>query len=138
MKIRKIMQTELVVLRAEEPLIKALEATASERIRHLPIVDGDRLVGMVTITDIKHATPSPLIEGNQAEYRKILYDTPVSRIMRRSPITASPDATLAEVMRLMVANKIGCLPIVEGDKLVGIVSEIDVLKALLEVLEILE
>jgi len=138
MKIRQIMHTDVVALQADEPLAHAVEATASERIRHLPILQGERLVGMVSVTDIKHATPSPLVEGNEEEYRKILNETRVSRIMRRAPITTRPEASLAEVVRLMVDNKVGALPVLEGGKLVGIVSELDILRAFLTVLEAIE
>ncbi|MBL7223036.1 MAG: CBS domain-containing protein [Candidatus Brocadiae bacterium] len=138
MQIRKIMQTDVATLQHDEPLIDAVETTASERIRHIPVLEGSRLVGIISATDIKHATPSPLLEGNQADYRKILHGTPVSRIMRRSPITASPDDSLGTVVRLMVDNKIGAILIVEGEQLVGIVSELDILRTYLQVLEVIE
>ncbi len=138
MQIRTLMKTDVVTLQADEPLINAVEATASERIRHVPVLDGKRLVGIISHTDIKHATPSPLLEGSQAQYQPMLHDTPVSRIMRRAPITAPPDASLADVVRLMVDSKIGAVPIVEGDELVGIVSEVDVLRTYLQILEVFE
>jgi acetoin utilization protein AcuB len=138
MKIRSIMRTKVVTLQANEPFINAVEATASERIRHLPVLEGERLVGILTLTDIKHASPSPLVQGSKTQYRKLLAETPVSRIMRAAPYTASPDASMAEVVRLMVQNKIGAVPIVEGGKLVGIVSELDVLKTFLTVLKAIE
>jgi len=138
MEIRKLMKTDVVSVQADEPLINAVEATSSERIRHVPVLDGERLVGIVTNNDIKHATPSPLLEGSEAHYRKILHETPVSRIMRRYPITASPDTPVADVVRLMIDNRIGAVPIVEGEKLVGIVSELDILRSYLRVLEVLE
>jgi len=138
MRIRDLMQTNVVTLQADEPLIDAFEATASERIRHMPVLDGDRLVGILSLTDIKHATPSPLLDGNKEQYDKLLNETPVRRIMRKAPITCAPDASLADVVRLMVEHKIGAVPVVEGGKLVGIVSEIDVLRTYLQVLEVFE
>lgn len=138
MQIRDLMHTDVVTLQANEPLIRAVEATASERVRHLPVLHRGRLVGIVSASDIKHATPSPLVEGNQEEYHKVLHETPVRRIMRRAPITASPDDSLGHVVRLMVENKIGAVPIVEGGKLVGIVSEIDVLRTYLAILNVFE
>lgn len=138
MKVRKIMRTEVITLQADEPLIRAVELTSAEHIRHLPILDGQKLVGILSIKDIKHVTPSPLVKGSEADYRKVFHETPVSRIMRRCPITAGPEANLADVVRLMVDNKIGAIPIVEGEHLVGIVSELDVLRAFLAVLSVLE
>ena len=118
--------------------MNAVEATASARIRHIPILDGERLVGILTENDIRHATPSALVQGNEALYRRILNETPVSRIMRRAPVTVGPDATMGRLVRLMIENKIGAVPVVEGDKLVGIVSELDVLRSYLELLQLVE
>jgi len=138
MNIRKRMQTEIVTLQVNEPLANAVEATASEQIRHLPILDGDRLVGMVSDRDIKQALPSAIIEGNKAEYDRVLRETPVRRIMRVSPITVGPSASLADVIRLMLDHRISAIPIVEGGKLVGLLTDTDVLQAFLELLETLE
>ena len=138
MQIRKLMHTDLVTLQADEPLIEAVEATASERIRHIPVLEGEQLVGIVSMSDIRHATPSPLIEGNEADYRKILHETPVRRIMRRAPITVPPNATLASVVRRMVDHKIGAVLVTDGEQLVGIVSELDILRSYLDVLQMVE
>jgi acetoin utilization protein AcuB len=138
MNIRKRMQTEIVTLQVDEPLANAVEATSSERIRHLPILDGERLVGMVSDRDIKRALPSAVIEGNKAEYDRVLNETPVRRIMRGSPITVGPTASLADVTRLMLDHRISAIPVVEGGKLVGLLTDTDVLQAFLEVLETLE
>jgi len=138
MQVRKIMRTEVITVQASDPLVRAAELTTSEHIRHLPVLDGERLVGILSIKDIRHATPSPLLEGSQAEYRRVFRDTPVSRIMRCAPITVGPEASLAEAAELMVENKIGALPVVDGGRLVGIVSEIDLLKAFLAVLRAIE
>ena len=132
------MQTDVVTLQADEPLINAIEATTSERIRHLPVLREKRLVGIVSVTDIRHAMPSPLVEGSEAQYHRLLNETPVSRIMRRAPITASPDTSLADLVRLMLDNKIGAVPVVQDGELVGIVSELDVLRTYLSVLEVFE
>jgi len=138
MKVRAIMATDVITLQAHEPLIRAVELTTAEHIRHLPVLDGEELVGILSIKDIKHATPSPLVEGSEAEYRRVFHETPVSRIMRRCPLTASPDDSLAGVVRLMVDNKVGAVPVVERGRLVGIVSELDVLGVFLKVLDALE
>jgi len=138
MRVRDLMQKDVISLQSDEPLINAVEATASEHIRHLPVLEGETLVGILSSTDIKHAVPSPLIEGNKEEYDRVLNTTPVSRVMRRHPISVAPDATLAEVVRLMVENKVGAVLVVEDGKLVGIVSELDVLRTFQNVLEILE
>lgn len=138
MRVRDVMHKDVIALQADEPLIDAVEATASERIRHLPVLEGEKLVGILSATDIKHAVPSPLIEGNKEEYDRVLNTTPARRVMRSRPVSVSPSATLAGVVRLMVENKIGAVLVVEDGKLVGIVSELDALNIFLRVLEILE
>ena len=137
MSARRIMQTDVMTLQASESLSKAVEVTTASRIRHLPILDGDRLVGMVSDRDIKRACPSALIEGSEDEFGRVLKQTQVHRIMRRAPVTAGPDAPLAELVRLMLDNRIGAVPIVEGQRLVGIVTESDVLRAFLTLLDTL-
>jgi len=67
MRVRDLMQKDVISLQSDEPLINAVEATASEHIRHLPVLEGETLVGILSSTDIKHAVPSPLIEGNKEE-----------------------------------------------------------------------
>ena len=132
MNILQYMQTDLVCLQADEPLINAVEAASSERIRHLPILEGERLVGIVSDRDIKQACPSALIEDGEAEYDHILRDTPVRRIMRAWPVTIGPDTTFAESVRLMLDHRIGALPVVDGGKLLGLVTHADMLRAFLD------
>jgi acetoin utilization protein AcuB len=138
MNVRKRMQTDIVALQKDEPLLSAVEATASERIRHLPVLDGDRLVGMVSDRDINRAMPSALVEGSKADYARILRETPVSHIMRRDPVTAGPAATMSDIIRLMLRFKISAVPIVEGGKLVGLITDTDVISTFLEVLQAIE
>jgi len=138
MNVRKHMQTEVVTLQVDEPLLNAVEATASERIRHLPVLDGDRLVGMVSDRDIKQALPSALIEGTEAQYEQILHETQVGRVMRCKPVTATPNTSMASVIRLMLKYTISAVPILEEGKLVGLITDTDVLRAFLGVLEVLD
>ena len=134
MNILQYMQTELVCLQADEPLMNAVEAASSERIRHLPILEGGRLVGIVSDRDIKQACPSALIEEGEAEYDQILRETPVRRIMRAWPVTIGPDATVAEAVGVMLDQKIGALPVVDGGKLLGLITHTDMLRAFLDTL----
>lgn len=102
------------------------------RIRHLPVTNGAKLVGLVTDRDIRRASPSMLLGIGREDFEQVLLATPVSRIMTREPMTVTPDTPLADAVRLMVERKFGSLPVVNGDDLVGIFTEIDALKVLLE------
>jgi acetoin utilization protein AcuB len=102
------------------------------RIRHLPVTNGSRLVGIVTDRDIRRASPGLLSGIVREDFEQVLLATPVSDIMTREPVTVTPDTPLADAVRLLVERKFGCLPVVNGDDLVGIFTEIDALKVLLE------
>ena len=94
--------------------------------------DGMTLLGMVSDRDIRRASPSLLSGIDKQEYERVLEDTPISRIMTREPFTVTEDTGLAEAVRVLVEKKFGSLPVLQGDQLVGIFTEIDALKVLLE------
>ncbi len=93
-------------------------------IRHLPVVDGDRLVGVITDRDLRLATsalaPSPFPPGSR-----------VSAVMSRAPLTADAADPVEDAARTMREKKIGCLPIVEDGRLIGIITGLDLLDALM-------
>lgn len=108
----------------ETPLLEAAEFLRTHSIRHLPLVREGRLCGIVSDRDIKLATPSPL-DPNPA------YDRPVSTIMNADVITITPAHTIVDAVRLMRRRKISCLPVISEDRLVGIITDTDVLDAFL-------
>ena len=111
---------------------EAVRMLLPHHIRHLPVTNGSRLVGIVTDRDIRRASPGLLSGIGREGYEQVLLATPVSRIMTREPVTVSPETPLVDAVRLMVERKFGCLPVVNADHLVGIFTEIDALKVLLE------
>ncbi len=120
---------------AEDTNMKeAVELLRQHHIRHLPVVQGPKLVGIVTDRDIRKASPSLLSGVDMGEYEEVLASTPISRIMTREPFTLTPDTEMSQAVQLMVDKKIGAVPVVNGEALVGIFTEIDALKVLLGVL----
>jgi CBS domain-containing protein len=98
--------------------------------RHVLVVDGETFVGMVTQSELLRLSMSAL-GGGPAEsslQHAIEHRMFVAQVMERNPPTLSPDDTLAEAARKLVATKAGALAVVESGRLVGILSEIDVLK----------
>lgn len=136
-KVRSRMKTELVTLSATETLREAVRLELQRRIRHIPIVDADgKLLGIVTDRDIKRALPSPLTgQLAREEYDSVLDETQLQKVMTRDPVSVSPDATLSEAVQIMFEKKIGGLPVVENEKLVGIFTQTDALALCLELLK---
>ena len=105
-------------------------------IRHLLVVDkNDRLVGIVTDRDIREAAPSEAASLSIHELSNLLAKLKVSAFMtpRKKLITITPDTLIEEAVQLMHDHKIGCLPVLEGDKLYGIFTEADALDHLVDV-----
>ena len=103
-------------------------------IRHLPVTEGTILVGIVTDRDIRKASPSLLSGVDMSEYEEVLANTPIARIMTREPFTVTEETDLKDAVQTLVDKKIGGLPVVNGKELVGIFTEIDALKVLVNVL----
>jgi CBS domain-containing protein len=134
--IAEIMTADVKTLRADQMLQEALELLHREHVRHIPIVDRTgALVGVLTDRDVKRATPSALVPTQREVWEQVVRDTPLARVMTREPTTIGPAATLADALRLAVTEKIGCLPVVEGGALVGIVTTTDLLRASLAAVE---
>jgi acetoin utilization protein AcuB len=113
----------------------ATEMMRTRRLRHLPVVDREgRLVGIVTDRDLRQVIFDPSIRSQAGVAADILGRLTVRDVMTWGVITARPDTALAEAARRMHEQKIGALPVVEGERVVGIITESDILKAFLDVL----
>ncbi|KKM08963.1 acetoin utilization protein AcuB [Clostridiales bacterium PH28_bin88] len=130
MLVEEVMQAKVIVLRPGDTVLHALQAAKAHRIRHLPVVEGEKLVGIVSDRDLRDVSPSVLCP----ERPELLETTRVEDIMKTRVITAHPLDTMDEAARLMYEHKIGCLPVVRGDEMVGIVTETDLLRALVELM----
>lgn len=100
------------------------------RIRHLPVVDEHRLVGIVTDRDLRRVLPSPATSLEIHELHYLLDKITVSEVMTKDVITTAPFTAIPDAARTLLRNRIGALPVVEGGMLVGILSQTDVLEAL--------
>lgn len=132
--VREVMSRTIVTLEAEQTLRDAMNLFRSNRIRHLPVVTGGKLIGIVTDRDVKRATPSLLSGVTSEEFDHVLDTTTVAQVMTKEPLTAAPDDSLKAVAKIFLERKVGALPVVSGDELTGIVTEIDLLRVLHEML----
>jgi acetoin utilization protein AcuB len=134
MVVEDVMTREVVTLTPEHTLRDAIDLLRSKRIRHLPVVEAQRLVGIVTDRDVKRATPSVLAGVNRDEYDNTLLTIKVSQLMTREPITVPRKSALKSAVEIFINRKVGALPVVDNDRLVGILTEIDILRVAYDLL----
>ena len=132
--VRDYMMSALTTIPPESSLLDAAMTMRRSSIRHLPIVDGERLVGIITERDVLRCSPSLLSEITQDEYNAIFENTPIARVMTRDPLSVTPDSPIRDAVALMMDRKMGCLPVVEGGRLVGILTRSDLLNVLMNLL----
>jgi acetoin utilization protein AcuB len=124
MLVKEIMRTPVTVVPVEATIGEADQLLHSRGFRHLPVVDRGRLVGVLTDRDIRFATSSLCHEPLRGE-------DPVTLAMSSPPLTADPLDPVEDAARIMRANKIGCLPVLDGGELVGMLTGMDLLDALM-------
>lgn len=129
MLVRDWMTTVLVTVRPGAPVAEAQHLMRHRRIRHLPVVESGRLAGIITDRDVRTTLPSPATSLAAGEIRYLLDRLLVERVMTRSVITIGPDAPIAEAVSLLLSHRIGALPVVQDTRLVGIITETDLLRA---------
>jgi len=127
------MTSNPIVVEPEVPLMRALETIRLRGVRRLPVTVGDLLVGLVTEGDLKRAEPSTLTDS-EAEFNRVMEETPISRIMIQNPVTTTADAPLLEAAEVLLNTKYGALPVVAGGRVVGILTDNDLIRALVDVL----
>lgn len=108
-------------------LLEAALALRRTGFRHLAIVNGDQLVGIITDRDVHRYAPSMLGNLSQEEYNSIFEETPLERVMTRNPQTITPATSVREAVKMMHERKLGCLPVVDQGRLVGIITTSDML-----------
>ncbi|HEX9115347.1 MAG TPA: CBS and ACT domain-containing protein [Anaerolineae bacterium] len=113
----------------------ALHLMRERKVRRLPVVDhSSKMVGIVSDKDLLHAAPSPATSLSVYEVHYLLSKLTVKKVMSCPVVTVGVRTPLEEAARIMADNKIGGLPVVEDDKLIGIITETDIFKILLELL----
>lgn len=122
-----------ITLEPEEPLMRALEIIRLRGVRRLPVAVGGMLVGLITEGDIKRAEPSTLTDS-QEDFARVMEETPISRIMISKPVTTTADTPLIEAAEIMLNTKYGALPVLAGGRVIGILTDNDLTRALVDAL----
>jgi CBS domain-containing membrane protein len=136
MQVWQLMSSDVVTLDANATLDVAEDLMALKRIRHLPVLRGDELVGVVSQRDLFLAGVSSVLQFRQSTEKEWLAHIKIAEVMTRELITIAPENDVEDAVTRMLEHKIGCLPVVSGGKLVGLLSETDLLRYLRRILQI--
>ena len=127
------MTADPMTLGPEDHLLQALETMRLRGVRRLPVTVGGMLVGLVTEGDLKRAEPSMLTDSEEG-FNRVMEGTPISRIMIQSPVTVTAETPLVEAAETLYNTKYGALPVVSEGRLVGILTDNDLVHALVDIL----
>ena len=129
MLVRELMTGALITARPDMPVLDARHLMIEKRIRHLLVTDGPKLLGIITDRDMRLNLPSPATSLSVWELNYLLARLTVGTVMTKAVIMVEPAREAVEAARLMLEHKIGCLAVTDGDRVVGILTESDYLRA---------
>lgn len=132
MQVRDLMTTSPITVSPETPVVDARQLMVGKRIRHLLVSEGPKLLGIITDRDIRLNLPSPATSLSVWEINYLIARMTVASVMTKTLITVGPHQDSKEAARLMLDHKIGALPVVDEGRLVGIITETDLLRAYLK------
>lgn len=128
MLVKELMKTHVVTLNADSKLGFANDIMYLGRIRHLPVVRGEEVVGILTQRDLYRSSLTSILTSWK-ENKEFLDSVKVSEVMTKHVITVSPDTAVEEAAQIMIDKKVGCLPVVKnGNRLIGLITETDILQ----------
>ena len=132
MYVKNRMSANPYTIEEDAPITEVIELMRQKNLKRVPVVRGDRVVGMLTNTDIQKVSPTKATTLSIYELNYLLSKTKVSDAMSKEVISIGPDALLEEAALLMRDNKVGTLVVVEDGKLVGIITESDIFDAFID------
>lgn len=138
MLVRDVMQAHPVSATPETRLREIERLLQRRGFRHLPVLDGGKLVGIISDRDVKQAMTSAALGADGGERERLLGGLTAGQVMTRRVTTIGPTGGVEEAARLMATRKISALPVTEDDRLLGIVTETDVLQLFVRALGVLE
>ena len=132
-----LMTTYPVTVTPQATIAEALDLMRDLDIRHIPVVESDALVGMLSDRDLAYLNVGALLTDQGADALRRELATPVIKVMRSDVICVEPETDLSDVVGLLIEHKVGAIPVIQPDTraVVGIVSYIDVLRAVQESFE---
>lgn len=136
MRVADRMKTALILVTPSHSVRTAWKLLREHQIRHLPVVEEEKLVGIITDRDVRLVFPSALTSGpSERDPHDALEKLSVREIMTKQVVTVDPETSVTDAARLLLERRIGCLPVVQGNRLVGIITKTDILTAFVEIWE---
>src|SRR5215471_19053132 len=132
MRVRELMTGAVITVGPDMPVLDARHLMLKQRIRHLPVTEGRKLLGIVTDRDIRLNLPSQATSLSVWEVNHLLAKLTVGEVMTKSVISVGPDRPARAAAQLMVDHQIGALPVEDTGRLVGIITETDLLRAFIQ------
>jgi CBS domain-containing membrane protein len=126
--VREIMMGSPVTLKPDDTLDLANDIISLGRIRHIPVVDGGKLIGIISERDLIGAAANRIFGLKQKSKSALLKSVLIKDVMRKRVVTMEPDTPIKDVAHMMAYKKIGCVPVIESGALVGLVTTTDVLR----------
>jgi len=126
--VREIMMGSPVTLKPDETLDLANDVISLGRIRHIPIVEDGRLVGLLSERDMMGATTTTIFGLKRKSKSALLKSVLIKDVMKKKVVTVKPDTPIKDAAHLMKEKKIGCVPVVDEGALVGLVTTTDILR----------
>ena len=130
MQVQEIMSTDVVVVGRNGDLSQVEDLMVTNKLRHVPVVEHGELVAIVSQRDLFKAMLSSTMGYGDKAQQAYLHSVRVKEMMTYPVVTVTPDTSVGEAADLMVHKGIGCLPVVEGTQLVGVVTKTDLLRCL--------
>lgn len=127
-----IMSTQLHTVQRTDTLATVVSLLKKHHVRHIPVVSGHKLEGIISRTDVNRLTFGALFEGQEGADEAMINLLTIDQVMTTHPRTVAPNDTVREVAEIFAKEEFHALPVVEGDNLVGIVTTTDVIKHMLE------
>ena len=132
LRVRDCMTVDPTAVGPKDSLQKVIGLLRCRDIRSIPVVEEDKLIGIVTDRDIRQVAPAYPLFRDEEEIRRYTENLTVTAAMTADPMTISPDAPLVQAAKLLETYRISALPVVDGQKLVGMISVTDLLRVFVE------
>jgi CBS domain-containing protein len=125
--IKNLMTTNVITLKLSDTLYTAEKRLKSNHIRHIPVIDDEKLIGLISLSDLKRISFIDAYNKEGTVDTAIYNMLSIEDLMIKDPITVTPDTTILEVSKLLASKEFHSLPVVEKGKLVGIITTTDLL-----------